>query len=193
MREGTRRVMKLFIKRINRSQQLRFTKWVASEGQISLTISDLGSGKRSIRRNGPSLLVPESAEILEAAAILFRQFIQQGDSTSLRAMARLLDDPGISHNWKDQFTRHRAWLNHILDEPLDITFKGQPLTRRYIFDIFINGRIAHAEQAKADILEDWEVDPLLYLEAEGEFIITVAHTFHVLKYIATLCEVELAA
>ena len=66
----------------------------------------------------PDELVIEGPNREQVAAFLltFRQFIQRKDRCSFRYLAdNILDDPGISEEWKKEFTKLRKDLNNFLD------------------------------------------------------------------------------
>lgn len=187
MHASSRFAMQLFVKKVDHSKELGFTTHIKQLSRFQVHIQRQGSQPATVQHNGPAL------EAIEAATNLFRQFIQKNDTISLRSMARLLDDPDISAHWKEEFTKCRAWLNGVLDSGIPTLINGQSLSRRYICDIFINGSIAHAEPPKARVFAEWEAQPWLYSILEGEFIITIAHTFYGLARLADICREELKA
>ena len=188
MRDDSRQAMKLFANLVKRAHQSSFTRHVQGSDGIYVEYS-YGDDPKDIMNashNGPQL------EAIEHAAIIFRQFVQKDDITSLRKMARILDDPDVSERWKDEFAKHRAELNHLFDSPTAFPIGGKYLKRRYIYDTLINGGSAHSDPDKVKVIEQWQSAPDTYTVIEGKFIMTMAETFKALKYIADLCEEELS-
>ena len=87
---------------------------------------------------------PEEKTI-DATVLKLRFFIQNNESTSLSNMARLYSGLDIGAQISGQFFEIRDSVNFYLDSPSNLSIsEAGPMTHRDIFDLFVYGDIAHA-------------------------------------------------
>ncbi len=147
---------------------------------------------------------PEELEIkgpnreqVAAFLLTFRQFIQEKDQCSFRYLANnILDDPGVSEDWKQEFTKLRNDLNSFLDEHpswMPIQFGNEPIaSHREILMTYIYGMYAHENVDKKAVLEKWRGKvKVLQGVFDTHFLRTVVGVFGAIVVLARLCEKEL--
>jgi len=129
-------------------------------------------------------------EAIAAATLTFRFFNQDNDRISLRRMSEYYANAQVSETLKKEFEKTRAEINEFLDSPqYSISnFNDTALTRRELVETFIYGELAHANKAKAAVIEAWRPFPPIYLHFEHEFIRTLGLLFRGLRYIAAINE-----
>ncbi len=150
-------------------------------------------------KDKPEELVIEGPNREQVAAFLltFRQFIQEKDRSSFRYLANnILDDPGVSEEWKQEFTKLRNDLNSFLDvHPswMPIQFSNEPMvSRREILITYIYGMYAHEDVDKKAVLEKWRGKvKVLQGVFDTQFLQTVVGVFGGIVVLARLCEKEL--
>jgi hypothetical protein len=135
-------------------------------------------------------------ESVDAFVLTSRFFVQNNEPSSLGALERIVDDPGLSAKWKAEYKRVRAEFNDYRDMPagpMQIMSGGHTYTHGEIWDVFVFGALAHANEAKQRQFEEWKQD-------EGIFVILQYYLTHVLMtllsavaYLASLAEEELRA
>jgi len=148
----------------------------------------------------PDELVIEGPNREQVAAFLltFRQFIQKNDRCSFRYLTEnIVDDPGISKEWKREFTKLRGDLNNFLDvHPswMPIQFNNEPMVSRHeILKTYISGMHAHEDEGKRAVLEKWGGKAkILQGVFHTQFLQTVHGVFGAIVVLAKLCEKELA-
>ena len=188
MREKTRDALSLFTEKSEKLLSLSFTKSVLA-GETGVRVSG-GTGKETeVERRGPS------EEAIDAFILTFRFFIQDNESTSFRSLHdTVLDDPGLSDGWKQEFLRVRTELNHYLDGPLgmNLIWNGKPVScRREVLDVFVYGGLAHANARKRKIFEKWKSNPVFFALLQFELVNTLFEALRAIAYISRLCKQEL--
>lgn len=147
----------------------------------------------------PDELIIEGPNREQVAAFLltFRQFIQRKDRCSFRYLAdNVLDDPGVSEEWKKEFEKLRIDLNNFLDAYpswMPVQFNKEPMVNRHeILKIYISGMYAHEDKAKRAVLEKWRRKAkILQGVFDTQFLRTVVGAFGAIVVLAKLCEKEL--
>jgi hypothetical protein len=194
MREQTRKTLSLFTEKANLLSSFSFTESV--ENGIRLHVAGGSDKETSVEFYGPD------TEAVHAFLNTYRFFVQDSDGISFRALHRtVLDDPGLSDNWKSEFARVREELNEYLDEPLSairIVFNGKQISsRREVHDVFIYGDISHLryknDVQKREIFERWRSQPSIYGSLLLVFIDTLAEVRRAIAYVSRLNEEELEA
>ena len=136
-------------------------------------------------------------EQLSAFLLTFRQFIQKKDRCSFKYLAdNIFDDPGVSDEWKTEFTKLRTNLNKFLDAHpsfMPVQLNKEPLVSRHeILKTYISGMYAHEDEDKKAILQKWrEKVKILQGIFDTQFLQTVVGVFGVIVVLSKLCEKEL--
>ncbi len=145
----TRQTLELFVEKADLLKGERFAE--------SILESDLFL---RIKFNLPGEVehtIPES-EFIGSCILTLRMFFQNNDCISIWRIAELLDDPGLSREWKDFFSEKRDQLNSYLDHPggIGIACGEKLFTNREIFKVFVYGDIAHTNKEKRAIYQEWK-------------------------------------
>ena len=75
----------------------------------------------------------------------------KNESTSLSKMQTLYSDLNVEPRLVSKFTEIREQLNCYLDSESNLSISEDgPMTRREIFDLFVNGDLAHANNATTE-------------------------------------------
>jgi hypothetical protein len=116
--------------------------------------------------SAPNFDEPER-EQLEAFVMRLRFFIQNNESTSLENISKLFqNDQSVSPTLKQEFEKVRVDLRTAFDSlpPIQVTSKNDPVPPTWgeIWDVFVYGDVAHANQAKRERYERWRNHPPSY-------------------------------
>jgi hypothetical protein len=138
MRKETREALEFFIEKTERLKSLNLIK----------TPKPL-SFKLSGNQEGMYLETTEPDDNdLQAYILTFRFFIDKKEHCSFQWLAHnVLDDSGLSNEWKEKFLATREELNKYLDKLPDMQLARdgeEPLTRRDIMNLFLFGDLSHA-------------------------------------------------
>lgn len=188
MRDKTRKAFKSVIRNAGRLKNLSFKENIKT---IKMTWKWNQDRPEELEIEGPN------QEQLEAFLLTFRKFIQQKDQCSFKYLANnVLDDPNISDEWKEAFTKLRGDLNNFLDDKpsfMPIQFEKESVaSRKEILRTFIYGMYAHDENEKRANLEKWRnKNKLLEGIFDTQFLRTVIGVSGAIMTLASLCEKEL--
>ena len=136
------RVLERFNEKVDRLKQRGFAEESRGGGAIVEWREELGWEGFHI---GPS------DKTVEATALTLRFFILNNESTSLLNMAKLYSNLNIEPQLSTQFCEIREQLNSYLDAPSNLAISEEgPMPHREIFDLFINGDLAHANSGTTE-------------------------------------------
>ncbi len=89
--------------------------------------------------------VGPSERTIEATTLTLRFFLLNNESTSLLNMAKLYANLNIDPQLTTQFSEIRDQVNSYLDSASNLSISEEgPMTQRDIFELFIYGDLAHA-------------------------------------------------
>lgn len=103
-------------------------------------------------------------------------------------MAETYDGLPISEQKKELFKDARNELNDYLDSKSPITSRGQSITRREILEVFLYGDLAHANEKKKEIFDQWMSYPLMDVLIYHEFIRILGSLAYIIAYVQDLNE-----
>ncbi len=167
------RLLHLFKEKADHLESLSFTqKIIAQPSDFRLELHNVHNDKGGQAwREGPG------GESVEAFVLTFRYFVQDTE-ISFRRMARMysaLSAEGlVSSRLAGEFNELRDRVNAFLDQESYVNYNEERLTQRRIFEVFMWGGLAHANEAKMALLDEWRQVPFLYLMMENEFARTLA-------------------
>lgn len=190
MRDETRETLELFVEKATKLVRSRFIAFVNTQSQITINYENMNNeGQFSIDHSEPD------SEAIEAFVLTFRFFIQNNESISLANLERILDDPGVSDNWKQEVTRTRSELNGVLDSTklvsgVPLTINGQALTNRELMQVFVFGHLAHANKQKHALYRTWASTPFFPL-LEFCFYAVLKDVVRAINWIGYLSQQEL--
>jgi len=187
MRSQTKEALQLFI---DKAKRLLSTGYMDSIEALNINWEwVIGEGEK-LYYSGPD------ENQIQAFVLTFRYFIQNNEHCSFMWLANnVLDDPGLSQDWKNEFVGIRQVLNDYLDEYPQIpttTTAGSPPTRRVIMDVFVYGDLAHATQEKREIFRKWNSIRLIQLFFKTEFIKILGAACGAIIAVKNLSEKELS-
>jgi len=166
------RLIRLFNEKADHLESLSFTqKIMTAPSGFHMEVHSDKEGRAW--RQGPG------GESVEAFVLTFRYFVQDQE-VSFRRMARMyakLSAAGvISRPLADRFNKLRDNVNLFLDQEISIQYNEEKLTRRRVFEVFMWGGLAHANEAKKALHDEWRQGPFpfFYLMLENEFVRTLA-------------------
>ena len=127
-------------------------------------------------------------------ALLFniRLFIQDKDDISLRRLADLCDDPGISDQWKKDYNHYREELNDRLEWVAVEGPKGK-VTHRDILNMFLYGKFGHHDRDDRayKLYKKWITDENVYEIMHKTFHTVLIWTLAVIINISSVSKKEL--
>jgi hypothetical protein len=122
-------------------------------------------------------------EATEALALNLRFFVQERDGISLKQMAELYQQlPVPAEDVKRVLAAVKsvdAFLDSEIEQPRIVT-DGVPLTNRRLFETFMYGLLAHANQDKNEQYERWRNAPAMLTILETLFEEIVAGLLNVI-------------
>jgi hypothetical protein len=164
------RLMRLFNEKADHLEGLSFTQKIMTEQSGFRMEFHSDEGGRAWR-HGPG------GESVDAFVLTFRYFVQDQE-VSFRRMARTYAALGaagmVSSRLADEFNELRDQINAFLDQESYVKYNKEQLTQRRIFEVFMWGGLAHANEAKKALLDEWRQVPFFYLMLENEFVRTLA-------------------
>lgn len=176
--------LRLFNEKADKLESSEFTKVILSEPFGFRIELDNKQGVGAAWRTGPQ------GESIDAFVGTFRQFLQKNDLISFRNMARYYDRLRaaglIAENLASDFGDVRDYLNQFLDSETPLNFHDKRLTRHYIFDVFVNGAIAHTDKGKRAIYDQWKAVPMFSPAVENEFISIMCEVLAMIFWVRNL-------
>jgi hypothetical protein len=164
---GSSNALQWFNEKADKLESSLFAKTILSEPLTYHVEWDMQGG-------GGAWHTGPQGESIDHFVNTFRQFLQKKDPISFRNIARHYDGLRaaglIPENLANEFVNERNRLNRFLDSETNINVHDQQLTRRYIWDVFVNGAIAHTDKEKRDVYDQWRAVPPLFPMIEREFI-----------------------
>jgi hypothetical protein len=185
MKKNTRRAFDLFIKKARQLDSRNFAKYI-KEKKLGIQFS-LEDDSLVIENIGPD------EDATHAFIPTLRLFIQD-EPISLRSFAKFADDPDLSTEWKEEFTKARDTINQYLEIKPNLPIPQGEIhpTRREILDVLINGDIQHVkDERKRLTFERWATNGLYFVTLQNEFNSILLVLFKYIMHIAQLCETEL--
>ncbi len=184
----TRRVLELFVEKANKLRASRFTKIIQTRPTLSVRVLVGVPFPEGMEVDWGEL----TAEDVDAAMLTLRFFFQKSEPISFRALERLLDDQGLSDDWKQKYQEARKSVNEYLDSTGDGMIFGEVSTKREIFETFLNGDLAHTNNRRnRQTFEMWRELGFVFQFLWAEFINIVIHLLNNIYYVATASSHEL--
>ena len=133
------RILERFNEKVDRLKQRGFEKESRGGGAIVEWRKGLGWDGFHI---GPS------EKTVEATVLTLRFFIQNNERTSLSNVDKLYSNLNIEPQLSAKFCEIRDQVNSYLDTPSNLSIsEAGPMTHRQILNLFINGDLAHTNNA----------------------------------------------
>jgi hypothetical protein len=92
---------------------------------------------------------------IDALSLTLRFFFQKRDNISLEQISEVYEHLPVSNEDKDKARRGFHNFQSFLDKPTGISFHGQSLTNRTILETLLYGNLAHTNDDKRRLYEDW--------------------------------------
>ena len=136
------RILERFNEKVDRLKQRGFAE--ESKGGGAIVEWRRGTGWDGFH-------IGPSEKTVDATVLTLRFFMLDNESTSLANMYKLYSDSNIDPQLSAQFCEIRDQINAYLESPsnLSISEEGN-MTHRQILDLFINGDLAHANNATTE-------------------------------------------
>ena len=133
------RILERFNRKVDRLKERGF----AEESRGGGAIVEWRKGK-----GWDGLHIGPSEKTVEATVLTLRFFIQDKESTSLSNMNELYPTLKIEPRLSTQFSEIKDLVNSYLDSPSNLSISEEgPMTHRQILNLFINGDLAHTNNA----------------------------------------------
>lgn len=163
MFDKTIEILTILVSNANELETYGFYRYILAKKPIRFTLSQTKGEQLVIQVIGPD---PDE---IRSVSTLIRKFCSD-EPTSLKNLNLLIDDPGLSEQWKKGYVDIREKVNSFLDSRNSLLIgksceeKSEPMpTRREIFDIFINGKIFHdKDKNKRNLYNDWKSDDIFF-------------------------------
>ena len=140
--DGKIRILERFNERVERLEQRGFVE--ESRGGGAIVEWRKGHG-------WDGFFAGPSDKTVEATVLTLRLFMLSNESTSLSKMQTLYSDSNVEPRLVSKFTEIRNQLNCYLDSESNLSISEDgPMTHREIFDLFVNGDLAHANNATTE-------------------------------------------
>ncbi len=173
------KTLNLFNEKADKLESLSFTRKIFGE-ESGVSVSWKRGQEVKTERRGPD------EEAIDAFVLTLRFFVQDNEKSSLRKMAELYDGLQIDSDLIEDFHKARDALNQYLDSCSFIKINEHQLTQREVFEVIMWGGLAHANEKKKAVYDEWSKIPIVFPMLQNEFVVTLANTLKVLFYIRDL-------
>lgn len=180
------KALQLFNSKVHKLERSRFIQHL-SQSNSGFTLSafrnESGSWLKA-ERQGPD------DEAIDAATLTFRFFNQDKDRISLRRISKYYAAAPIDTSFSQEYEKIRREMNEYLDgEKYSVAnYNGVPLIRRQLIETFMYGELAHANEAKETLFQEWKRAPMTFTFFESQFVDTMGKLFMGLQMISQLNE-----
>lgn len=173
--------LELFNEKAEVLKNSRFMKFLLERGS-GLTISQ--------QRGQPIKIEPKwpDWDAINAFVLTFRFFIQKKEKSSFRYMAKVYDRPPIPQQKKDSFKNAHGQLNELLGSHCPIVINGRTPTYNEIIRIIIYGQLAHRDEKKKAIYDQWMSHWLLKPTLTNEFVYILGLSMGIIAHVQKLNE-----
>jgi hypothetical protein len=143
--------LKLFNEKL---QTLRERKFIPQMRNNSFTLT-FSSNTATWETEGPE----EESRLAMASTL--RMFVQPQDGINAEQIAELYESLPVEVDPKAKESARKAanGLKEYFAKPTDITFQGEVLTNGRLFEVFMYGNLAHANDDKRADYEKWTKHP----------------------------------
>ena len=188
MRDETRDALKLFVEKAVELRDGRYVQWLQQNRGTALLISGEDGDSPTITHTRPD------DDATRAFVLTLRFFTRDTDGMSFRWLAKnVLNDSGLSEQWKQGFTKIYRELNAWLDKPSGLVEEdGNQPTNRATVDTFIYGWLAHANREKKLRFERWKADNVWFAKAQLHFDYVLMGILPAIWHVARLNDRELS-
>lgn len=188
MRQGTFEAIELFIEK---AEKIKAVNFVTSPKLVQFDWS-WNNGYESVNMTGPR------SQDIDAFILTYRFFFDKKEHCSFRWLAEnVLNDSGLSENWKKGFLELRDDLNCYIDSYPLIKVSNDnnrvPMTNLQIRDLFLYGDLCHAtwKIENRQKYKQWMSHDATKALLTSQFIEILYVTLDVIVKISDLCKLEL--
>lgn len=100
-----------------------------------------------------SFLEDFNQDEINAFVLDYRQYTQNNDAISIGSLGRINARPWMQSGARRNFEETRRRYNRSLDADSKLAFGDRPMATR---ETVVYGGLAHSNEAKADLFEEWE-------------------------------------
>lgn len=130
-------------------------------------------------------------ESVESFILTLRFFIQENEASNFKNMAKIYSKLPEYSKEKTAFIKTHKKLNDFLNSPEEsviIRENGKKLTHGGLFDVFLYGELAHANQDKKIKYDIWMSNPFTSAVFQEEFINVTSYILRCILYVQELNE-----
>ena len=131
----------------------RFVEQVFSPNKLGVTVNLAPSLRFEIEKRGAD----EDAVLALVTPLRF--FVQPRDGINLQQIVEIYDNLPVEDSAKQSARRAVDSVNNYLDSPLGFSFNGKEFSNRQVFETFMYGGLAHANDDKKLQYEEWMQGP----------------------------------
>lgn len=156
----------------------RSTVWLAIQAnQIRFSLSaEVGEPIR-LTVEGPS------EEAVDAFVLTLRFFLQNNESISISRLVALIEGLQLEPDLRTRVEEMRTAFNAALDRPCGIRVDSVHPSNRDVLEIFVYGGLAHANQRKRAVFEEWSNQPIVFGVLSQVFYATMVKVLHFLAFL----------
>lgn len=187
MEAETRRILERFM--VN-AETVGNSNWLKAIKQRGLKIQFRWSVGQPLT---VSTTAPTGDELVALVAIL-RKFELGREPASFNTLEKkVLNDPSISPEWKENFVYVKKDWNEFKDAPSQVgeNLKNPALTSRLLIDTFIYGGLFHDDEEKVRLLEIWKSHPG-YIVIENDYHFALLQLWKCVAFLYDMTKLELA-
>lgn len=111
----------------------------------------------------------------DAYALTLRFFLNGRDGISIKQVGDLYQLLPLEDEEKCRLSEAFRQFEESLQEKIGIKVIDTELTRWMVVEVLLYGDLAHANDDKRPVFEDWRDPPQLYAMIQAEFEVAVAH------------------
>ncbi|MCA1510454.1 hypothetical protein [Bradyrhizobium sp. NBAIM01] len=190
--EAQLNVLREFNRKVDRLETTGF--WRRYENEVpnvvvkmdDLTMEKTGIATFSMLARIHSWIPEFDQDEIDAFVLTFRLFTQDNDRISLRSLSRIYASEWLKGgNAQECFEGARKQLNDHLDSTATVIFGDTAVSIRFIADVVIYGGLAHTNEEKSKIFQNWSESGIMGL-IWAEFFAYGREGVDTLKYLRGL-------
>lgn len=167
------RKLKLYNEKVEVLRRSDFIQQI-TQGKHVLNLQ-VKPGSGTVSKFGPS----ENAMLAIVSTLRF--FVQDRDGISLWQIAAIYETLDVEERAKQSVREAVASLDSFLDSNTNLVYLNVPVSNRQIFEVFMYGTFAHANEDKRAVYEQWTAEPAFGQFFLFEFEDIVHRMIHVIQ------------